>query len=48
MHTTSLVSFFDYVQAVYQRQCHYETGRFPLIPMHALVTILTKTTCKYY
>ncbi|KAL5357685.1 hypothetical protein BJX96DRAFT_163243 [Aspergillus floccosus] len=36
MHTTSLVSFFDYVQPVYQRQCHTDTGRVPLIPMHAL------------
>ncbi|KAI9928999.1 hypothetical protein MW887_001392 [Aspergillus wentii] len=36
MHTSSLTSFFDYVQPVYQRQCHSDTGRVPLIPLYAL------------
>ncbi|KAH8426907.1 uncharacterized protein LDX57_004633 [Aspergillus melleus] len=36
MHTSSLESFFDYVQPVYQMQCHADTGRVPLIPFHAL------------
>ncbi|KAE8146561.1 hypothetical protein BDV25DRAFT_162242 [Aspergillus avenaceus] len=36
MHTSSLVSFFNYVQPAYQSQCHTDTGRVPLIPMHAI------------
>ncbi|GIC87087.1 uncharacterized protein Aud_003468 [Aspergillus udagawae] len=36
MHTSSMVSFFDYIQPAYQRQCHTDTGRVPLIPLHAL------------
>ncbi|THC92803.1 hypothetical protein EYZ11_007705 [Aspergillus tanneri] len=36
MHTSSVMSFFDYVQPVYQMQCHADTGRVPLIPVHAL------------
>ncbi|GIK01608.1 hypothetical protein Aspvir_005646 [Aspergillus viridinutans] len=36
MHTSSVVSFFDYIQPAYQRQCHTDTGRVPLIPLHAL------------
>ncbi|KAI9041293.1 uncharacterized protein KD926_007247 [Aspergillus affinis] len=36
MHASSLESFFDYVQPVYQMQCHADTGRVPLIPFHAL------------
>ncbi|KAL4785667.1 hypothetical protein BJX76DRAFT_346855 [Aspergillus varians] len=36
MHASSVASFFDYVQPVYQRQCHADTGRVPLIPMYAL------------
>ncbi|PWY92361.1 hypothetical protein BO70DRAFT_7893 [Aspergillus heteromorphus CBS 117.55] len=36
MHYSSLASFFDYVQPVYQRQCHADTGRVPLIPLYAL------------
>ncbi|KAF5858510.1 hypothetical protein ETB97_004306 [Aspergillus alliaceus] len=36
MHTTSITSFFSYVQPVYQKQCHADTGRVPLIPVHAL------------
>jgi hypothetical protein len=36
MHTSSLTSFFDYVQPIYQMQCHADTGRVPLIPVHAL------------
>ncbi|RHZ57563.1 hypothetical protein CDV55_103839 [Aspergillus turcosus] len=36
MHTSSMVSFFDYVQPAYQRQCYTDTGRVPLIPLHAL------------
>ncbi|PYI10452.1 hypothetical protein BO78DRAFT_383553 [Aspergillus sclerotiicarbonarius CBS 121057] len=37
MHCSSLVSFFDYIQPIYQRQCHADTGRVPLIPLHALI-----------
>jgi hypothetical protein len=36
MHTSSMASFFDYIQPAYQRQCHTDTGRVPLIPLHAL------------
>ncbi|KAF9889012.1 hypothetical protein FE257_007989 [Aspergillus nanangensis] len=36
MHTSSLTSFFDYVQPIYQKQCHADTGRVPLIPVHGL------------
>ncbi|KAL2813161.1 hypothetical protein BJX63DRAFT_232644 [Aspergillus granulosus] len=36
MHYTSLHSFFDYVQPAYQKQCHPDTGRVPLIPLYAL------------
>ncbi|KAG2016979.1 hypothetical protein GB937_005883 [Aspergillus fischeri] len=36
MHTSSIASFFDYIQPAYQRQCHTDTGRVPLIPLHAL------------
>ncbi|KAL2867078.1 uncharacterized protein BJX67DRAFT_372221 [Aspergillus lucknowensis] len=36
MHAKSLASFFDYVQPVYQKRCHTDTGRVPLIPMYAL------------
>ncbi|KAL4897146.1 hypothetical protein BDV59DRAFT_198568 [Aspergillus ambiguus] len=36
MHTSSLALFFDYVQPAYQKQCYADTGRVPLIPMHAL------------
>lgn len=36
MHTSSLEAFFEYVQPVYQMQCHADTGRVPLIPLHAL------------
>ncbi|KAE8348848.1 hypothetical protein BDV28DRAFT_75490 [Aspergillus coremiiformis] len=36
MHASSITSFFDYVQPVYQKQCHADTGRVPLIPIHAL------------
>lgn len=36
MHASSLESFFDYVQPVYQMHCHADTGRVPLIPLHAL------------
>ncbi|KAL3479273.1 hypothetical protein BJX99DRAFT_222809 [Aspergillus californicus] len=38
MHTTSLASFFDYVQPAYQKQCHADTGRVPLLPTYALQT----------
>ncbi|GJP91456.1 hypothetical protein AlacWU_04355 [Aspergillus niger] len=37
MHSSSLVSFFDYIQPFYQRYCHADTGRVPLIPLHALI-----------
>ncbi|PWY84492.1 hypothetical protein BO94DRAFT_547091 [Aspergillus sclerotioniger CBS 115572] len=37
MHCSSLISFFDYIQPTYQRQCHADTGRVPLIPLHALI-----------
>ncbi|KAL2814234.1 hypothetical protein BDW59DRAFT_177975 [Aspergillus cavernicola] len=36
MHATSLASFFHYVQPAYQKQCHADTGRVPLIPTYAL------------
>ncbi|PYH45464.1 uncharacterized protein BP01DRAFT_340064 [Aspergillus saccharolyticus JOP 1030-1] len=36
MHSSSLTYFFDYVQPVYQHLCHADTGRVPLIPVHAL------------
>ncbi|KAL4916303.1 hypothetical protein BDW62DRAFT_186493 [Aspergillus aurantiobrunneus] len=36
MHATSVASFFDYVQPIYQKQCHADTGRVPLVPMYAL------------
>lgn len=36
MHASSVATFFDYVQPVYQRQCLADTGRVPLIPMYAL------------
>ncbi|GFF76873.1 hypothetical protein IFM62136_09427 [Aspergillus lentulus] len=36
MHTSSMAPFFDYIQPAYQRQCHTDTGRVPLIPLHAL------------
>ncbi|KAH1771381.1 hypothetical protein KXX20_002755 [Aspergillus fumigatus] len=36
MHTSSMASFFDFIQPAYQRQCHTDTGRVPLIPLHAL------------
>ncbi|KAK9657467.1 hypothetical protein V6Z96_001715 [Aspergillus fumigatus] len=36
MHTSSMASFFDYIEPAYQRQCHTDTGRVPLIPLHAL------------
>ncbi|GAT23505.1 hypothetical protein RIB2604_01706440 [Aspergillus luchuensis] len=35
--SSSLVSFFDYIQPFYQRYCHADTGRVPLIPLHALI-----------
>ncbi|GKZ18818.1 hypothetical protein AbraIFM66951_009522 [Aspergillus brasiliensis] len=37
MHSSSLVTFFDYIQPFYQRYCHADTGRVPLIPLHALI-----------
>ncbi|RHZ66868.1 uncharacterized protein CDV56_105268 [Aspergillus thermomutatus] len=48
MHTSSMVSFFDYIQPAYQRQCHADTGRVPLIPLHALrdTTILSAKELK--
>ncbi|PYH92611.1 hypothetical protein BO71DRAFT_329506 [Aspergillus ellipticus CBS 707.79] len=36
VHYSSLASFFDYIQPVYQRQCHTDTGRVPLILLYAL------------
>ncbi|KAE8421824.1 hypothetical protein BDV36DRAFT_280400 [Aspergillus pseudocaelatus] len=36
MHASSIPSFFNYIQPVYQKQCHADTGRVPLIPIHAL------------
>ncbi|RDW86538.1 uncharacterized protein DSM5745_03180 [Aspergillus mulundensis] len=36
MHSTSVTSFFDYVQPAYHKDCHADTGRVPLIPMYAL------------
>lgn len=36
MHASSIPSFFNYIQPVYQKQCYADTGRVPLIPIHAL------------
>ncbi|PYI33032.1 hypothetical protein BP00DRAFT_424409 [Aspergillus indologenus CBS 114.80] len=36
MHSSSLTYFFDYIQPVYQQLCHADTGRVPLILLHAL------------
>ncbi|KNG87688.1 hypothetical protein ANOM_003907 [Aspergillus nomiae NRRL 13137] len=36
LHASSIPSFFDYIQPVYQKQCYADTGRVPLIPIHAL------------
>ncbi|KAL4906262.1 hypothetical protein BDW74DRAFT_167386 [Aspergillus multicolor] len=38
MHSTSVASFFDYVQPAYHKQCHADTSRVPLVPMYALQT----------
>ncbi|KAF7121887.1 hypothetical protein CNMCM5793_009441 [Aspergillus hiratsukae] len=48
MHTSSMMSFFDYIQPAYQRQCYTDTGRVPLIPLHALrdPTILSSKELK--
>ncbi|KAL2854826.1 hypothetical protein BJY01DRAFT_231789 [Aspergillus pseudoustus] len=36
MHHTSVSTFFNYVEPVYQKHCHPDTGRVPLIPLYAL------------
>ncbi|KAL3464401.1 hypothetical protein BJX64DRAFT_254903 [Aspergillus heterothallicus] len=36
MHYTSLDSFDRHIQYAYQKQCHPDTGRVPLIPLYAL------------
>ncbi|KAE8373156.1 hypothetical protein BDV26DRAFT_272685 [Aspergillus bertholletiae] len=36
MHVSSIPSFFNYIQPVYQKQCYADTGRVPLILIHAL------------
>ncbi|KAL4882908.1 hypothetical protein BJY04DRAFT_226923 [Aspergillus karnatakaensis] len=41
MHTTSITSFFDYVEPSYQQKCHTDTGRVSLIPLHALRSLPT-------
>ncbi|KAL4926238.1 uncharacterized protein BDV17DRAFT_283379 [Aspergillus undulatus] len=36
MPAASIAAFFEYVQPAYQKQCHADTGRVPLIPMYGL------------